>query len=386
MLDVVPPKIALLGLVALVAAGPGSYVWKHVAHDPARQEIARPPEDLSWRSDRLFYRNVVLLVLLGASAVFIFTPQAAAFAQSDYFVPVLLSMFSSVAIGTSVAGYRDGTISPLSRGSLGPYDRDEQPRRYWASLAWNVTLSIGLLALSYTVVDRVPAENCTSDEANFEQIEDCDKLLADNGLSREERGRYLGARGRIYHRLQDHAAALADYSAAIDLLPDDSYALYNRGLIHHKLGDIELAFADYSRSLELRPDNAEGYLNRGMLNMEGGQFDAAEQDFVQLYTRDPELKSLGSGPILARNALGPKSRAQLTVLRTRAIKAREQGNDEDAIVFLNEALAIDPEDAVALRMRGDAYWALGKMDLARDDDDRLADLTYGNAPVAIAVH
>ena len=60
-----------------------------------------------------------------------------------------------------------------------------------------------------------------------------------------------------------------------------------------------------------------------------------------------------------------------------AVNRKDQAT---AIDLLTRLLALEPEDQVALRLRGDLYWRMGEHELARDDDDRLAEIERLNGP------
>ncbi len=61
----------------------------------------------------------------------------------------------------------------------------------------------------------------------------------------------------------EYEAALADYSAAIEVDPSSCYALYNRGITHDRLGSYAAAVKDFSAALAIDPNNADFYHNRG---------------------------------------------------------------------------------------------------------------------------
>ena len=63
--------------------------------------------------------------------------------------------------------------------------------------------------------------------------------------------------------LKDDYGAIADFTKAIELDPDDAVAYYNRGNSKRKLKDYYGAIADYTKAIELDPDVADAYYNRG---------------------------------------------------------------------------------------------------------------------------
>ena len=68
---------------------------------------------------------------------------------------------------------------------------------------------------------------------------------ADNPFIKSGNAKYLQG---------DYDGAIADYSRAIELDPDDAAAYYNRGNAKSELDDYHGAIADYSRAIELDPE------------------------------------------------------------------------------------------------------------------------------------
>lgn len=251
----------------------------------------QPPDDLSWRSEGYFYRSLAISITLVAVGMFIFTPAAESFARSDAFVPSLLGAIGTYALGTTIHGWRNGRIEPLLRGLSRTFDREEQHLRYWASLGWNAVLGCALLAGSAGIVHENKTLRCDDSEDKgllTDALEACDTLLAQEGLGEESRADLLAARGRVHHRLGADSRALADYSAALDLEPNDSYALYNRAIIYTRMGDLQSSIEDFDATLALRPDNQEAYLNRGLAFLDTGRPDKAIDDFTALYEGNPD--------------------------------------------------------------------------------------------------
>src|SRR5690606_4771113 len=119
--------------------------------------------------------------------------------------------------------------------------------------------------------------NLEAVEQTSAKLDACNELVATAGRI-EERADLLRQRGIAHHRLGDYQNALADYSQAILIDPQDSYALYNRALVRTRLGDWRGAVSDYDVSLQLRSDNTDAYLNRGLIFLDSGQFDKAIAD------------------------------------------------------------------------------------------------------------
>jgi tetratricopeptide (TPR) repeat protein len=77
----------------------------------------------------------------------------------------------------------------------------------------------------------------------------------------------------------DYEQAIADYSKAIELDPDDATAYSNRGSAYKESGDLEQAIADYNKAIELDPDDGTVYNNRGNAYVDIGELEDAIADF-----------------------------------------------------------------------------------------------------------
>lgn len=401
MFDSIPPRVWLVLVLVTLGIGSASYVWRHLTHPARPHDITQAPEDLSWRTDKQLYRSLAIVVGLLAVGVFIFTPFAERFARSEAFVPSLLGVVGSFALGTVFRGWRSGRIEPLLRGFSRTFDRDEQPVAYWASLGWNAVLGGALLAGSAGIVHDNATLRCDDTEGQVplaEVVEACDAMLAEDGIGENRRAYLLAARGRVYHRLGSNVRALADYSEVLELKPKDSYTLYNRGLIYGLMGDKQHAIEDLSASLALRPENDEAYLNRGNAYLDMGMLENAIEDFTTLHERDPDhpyaLADRGIAYAWMKNGtLAERDFARVhagdpgwpVVLRGKAVLAMHRQDHAKVIEYLSQSLALEPDDVFALRMRADAYWKTGQQDLARDDDDRTMKLEAERFPERIQV-
>ena len=71
-------------------------------------------------------------------------------------------------------------------------------------------------------------------------------------------------RGNAKYRLRDYQGAIADYTKAIQIDPQDAFSYVNRGNAKKGLGDHQGAIADYSKAIEINPQDAFAYKNRGI--------------------------------------------------------------------------------------------------------------------------
>lgn len=91
----------------------------------------------------------------------------------------------------------------------------------------------------------------------------------------------------------DRRDAIAAYTQAIQLDPENAAAYYNRGIEYAKQGDRNQAIQDYTDAIKLAPTFADAYFNRANSYFVRGERNAAIQDYrraEQLYQqqRRPE--------------------------------------------------------------------------------------------------
>lgn len=87
----------------------------------------------------------------------------------------------------------------------------------------------------------------------------------DELLAQEPTAHDFSNRGYLRALLGHHAAAIADYSAALDLNPTLDAAYHNRANSYAALGNSEAALLDYDRALDLNPLNLKPRLNQSIL-------------------------------------------------------------------------------------------------------------------------
>jgi tetratricopeptide (TPR) repeat protein len=384
------PRVWLLVALAAAAFVPARYVYRHLVRSRGRRDFTLPSEDLNCRSSDQFVLSLGILLCLVAAGAFIFTSAAEEFARSPSFTPVLMFGLGAFALISVLSGFRRGKIQPIIRGVSDTYERDGQPKRFWACLVWNALFGVLCLWLAFVTIGEGRADRCYDYQDAYtprEQLSACNELLAVKPATERERAEVLAARGYAYHGLGDYQKALADYSRAIAGDWEDSYSLYNRGLIYQQIGDIRSALSDYDASLQLRPDNADALMNRGAIHLDVGAFDIAIADFTQAHELNPtdpwSLAKRGVAYAWKGERLHALEDFQKVreidptnpaLVRGPAILAFQEGDLQAAIDYLTKALEDDPADIWSLRMRGDLYWKQGEHEKARDDDDRLNQL------------
>jgi len=67
--------------------------------------------------------------------------------------------------------------------------------------------------------------------------------------------KYLNNRGRAFFELKQYDRAIADHDAALRIDPRFAVSYFNRGLAREATGDRDAAIADFRTSVELEPSN-----------------------------------------------------------------------------------------------------------------------------------
>jgi tetratricopeptide (TPR) repeat protein len=145
-------------------------------------------------------------------------------------------------------------------------------------------------------------------------------------------------RASAYRAAGDYDDAIADFSKAIEVHPDDTLAYFWRGEAQTDKKDYDRAIADYSEVIRLEPKFGPAYFKRGSLYNEKKDFDRAIADYsevIRLYSSGAEAYSsrgiaVRLHPIVAE-AYG-----------NRGIAYERKGNPDRAISDFRQALEIAP--------------------------------------------
>lgn len=109
-----------------------------------------------------------------------------------------------------------------------------------------------------------------------------------NSVLRAQPGRLdvLFARANVHRTLDEHDEAMADFNRLIRVSPQA--AAYNgRGRTWFDLGNYESAIADFTRAIELDPDNAMLYNNRSAAWEKKGDHQRALADLDEAHRHEP---------------------------------------------------------------------------------------------------
>mmetsp|Transcript_56726 Transcript_56726/g.164540 ORF Transcript_56726/g.164540 Transcript_56726/m.164540 type:complete len:697 (-) Transcript_56726:61-2151(-) len=144
------------------------------------------------------------------------------------------------------------------------------------------------------------------------------------------------ARGLVYRDMGDLDRALADFSAVIELEPDQGQHRYNRGVVYHRMSREEDAIDDLTRAIELGSVGAAVYSERGLAWRALGNMAQATNDLTAAIEADS---------------------MQTSYLSHRAQCLFEQGLYDLAEADLSRALQLDGSDPALLYKRGITCYA-----------------------------
>ena len=209
-----------------------------------------------------------------------------------------------------------------------------------------------ILAKAYTARGSIYANKREYDLA----LADWTKAIA---LDPEDAGVYRN-RGTAYLFKGELDKAIQDFNKAIDLEPKDAGVYNNRGLAYTGKSDFDLAIQDFNKAIDLEPENANAYNNRGLACAGKSDFDLAIQDFNKVIDLEPE---------------------DVGVYNNRGHAYAGKSDFDLAIQDYSKAIELVPEDAGVYNNRGHAYYRKGELDKAIQDYSKAIELVPEDAGV-----
>lgn len=200
-------------------------------------------------------------------------------------------------------------------------------------------------------------------------------------------------RGMAYTYKNQLDLANQDFNKAIKLDPNYNIAYANRGYVFFLKNQLDLAITDYTKAISLDPDYALAYNGRGNVNSSKKQYDLAIQDLTKAINLDPAYPNVYVDRGIAYDF---KSQYDLGIQDfTKAISLdieftlayanrgyayAQKKQYELAIKDYTKAIELDPEYSWAYSNRGYAYSAKNQFDFAIQDHTNAINL-YPDAAV-----
>ena len=179
--------------------------------------------------------------------------------------------------------------------------------------------------------------------------------------------------GTIQRRIGKKKEALEAYSLALNLTPYSITILLNRASLYLEMDMLDKAYLDYCNVIDLDAKNKEALQFRAYVYMRRRQYMEARLDYQRLLAEEPENKTARVGVAMVnqkdkryREALEELNRLitdyprDVSLLKARAELEVEMNSLELALLDLEEAIKITPNDADIYVMCGEIYLTQGK--------------------------
>lgn len=200
--------------------------------------------------------------------------------------------------------------------------------------------------------------DCSQEQDRDREIRGCSEIIGKERATQEELAKAYSNRGAAYGIMGDYDRAIADFTRAIGLSPEDADTYNNRGNVYSIMGDYDRAVADFTEAIRLNPQNANAYGYRGHAHRARRDYDSAIADFGEVIRLAPQ-----------------SARAY----NNRGAAYGIKGDHDPAVADFTEAIGLDPENATAYRNRGNALSAKGDYNSAIADFSAAIRLNPGNA-------
>ncbi|MEH2540325.1 MULTISPECIES: caspase family protein [unclassified Bradyrhizobium] len=227
-------------------------------------------------------------------------------------------------------------------------------------------------------------ETCRNNAAEpTARLAACESVIADEKITGTSRAAAFWYRGDSLVKKRDYDGAIAAFTAAHEIAPQNINVINARGIAYSHKGDDERALADYDLCLQLRPSFGSAYNNRGVIFMRRGELQRALDEFnlaVKHIFNDQSryLHHYNRGRLhglmkLYDASLADYAEAQKVnpdgphVPAYRCVTYTSMGRFDDALADCNAALAKSPNDVYALTSRANAYLGKGNLDAALND-------------------
>ena len=173
--------------------------------------------------------------------------------------------------------------------------------------------------------------DCRGERGPEVRLPACGEIIANPGFGPAAKALAYRYRGEVRSEAGAFGQAIADFSEAIRLAPDDADAFAGRGWARFSMKEITDAIRDFDQAIRLSPGAANFYLERGHLHLVNGDLDASVRDLTEAINLNP-------GSASAHN--------------NRGLALRKKGDLDGALRDYDEAIAINPAYALAYANRG----------------------------------
>jgi tetratricopeptide (TPR) repeat protein len=215
---------------------------------------------------------------------------------------------------------------------------EEESARQDLTVAKSIDEDVGQVYLSALGRIGTDVENVSSvgQETLLEYARRAIELLPDNVTA------YLQL-GNLFFSFGQYQDALVTYQRGLEIDENEPEVYFSIGASYERLEDYNQALMAYDKAIELAPDNPDFYVAQGTVLFRLQNYDQATIAFRAAL-------SLGTKSVNAYYGMA-------------AIMIRE-GDDEGAIILLEELVRLAPEDAFYHCILGDSYRRLERTNQA----------------------
>lgn len=226
-----------------------------------------------------------------------------------------------------------------------------------------------------------------------EAIADFSKAAA---LNPEDANIYYN-RAKSYRILGYEEMAISDFSEAVRLDPGFADAFYFRGNVLRDQQKDSAAIADYDRVIQLKPGHVDAYINRGISNGRLGRYEAALADYDKAISLDSSQSNAYNNRGTAAYDLGKIKESiadydkalrlkpdHIEALYNRALAKNQLKQYASAMEDLDKAIQLKPAYQNAYFARGETKRLLGQFEAAVKDYDKSIETTPSFASAYLA--
>ncbi|MBR5593794.1 MAG: tetratricopeptide repeat protein [Bacteroidaceae bacterium] len=199
-----------------------------------------------------------------------------------------------------------------------------------------------------------------------------------------------------YQMQNELQKALKEYDKALEVAPSELTLLQQRANIYLRLDSTARALEDYNRLLQHEPSNTGALLCRAHIYTNTEQFDKAWEDYKRLQMWIPDNLSVRLGiamlyqkekrydeSLLVLSAMIEENAGIAELYIARSNLERERGHNELAMMDLEKAIELDPDNANNYILQAIIYEKMGKKDAARKCRKKATELGAGQNAVGL---
>jgi tetratricopeptide (TPR) repeat protein len=214
-------------------------------------------------------------------------------------------------------------------------------------------LAAAVLALGATAAQADRLADCKESRIGAVRIIACSEVIDAKTTTPAVLVAAHRARAEAYAERAAYNDAIADYSEALRLKPDDGDSFYGRGQARLAINQTDGAISDLTQALRYMGEQPGLYVARGYAQLVKGNAGEAIADFTVAIRLDPKNAS---------------------ALNNRGLAYRKKGDLDNAIKDYTTAIGLNPIYALAYNNRGYVFEAKGNKQAAAADFRRALSL------------